>query len=136
MGSLTGRARAKLSVMRYVAIALLFLQAACSTTVVELAAPMTIVDGDVSYTVINDVTIDARRAAPTVIRSGTTWRQIGTIEQGNVFDTKDQVVIVNSFNVEEAAIVTNNQTVVGYYLKVSGAFVEVDPMPIILKPQE
>ena len=112
------------------------LQAACSTTVVELAAPMTTVDGDVIYTVVNNVTIDAPRAAPTVIRAGTTWRQVGTIEQGNVFDTKDQVVIVNSFNVEEAAIVTKDQMVVGYYLKVSGAFVEVNPMPIILKPQE
>ena len=122
--------------MRYAVIALLILQAACSTEAVQLSAPMTTVDGDVVYTVTKNVTIEAPRARPTVIRAGTTWRQIGTIEQGNVFDTSDQVVIVNSFNVEEAAIVTNNQMVVGYYLKISGAFVEVDPMPIILEPTE
>ncbi len=123
--------------MRYVVIATLILLAACSAKVIELSAPMSAVDAsDIIYSIEESVTIDAPRAAPTVLRAGTTWRQIGTIEQGNVFDTSDQVVIVNSFNVQEAAIVTNNDRVVGYYLKVSGAFVAVDPTPIKLEPLE
>ncbi|MDJ0711585.1 MAG: hypothetical protein QNJ14_14430 [Woeseiaceae bacterium] len=97
---------------------------------------MSAVDSDIVYTVTRDVTIDAPRAAPTLLRAGTNWRRIGTIEHGNVFDTSDQVVIVNSFNVEEAAIVTKDEMVVGYYLKISGAFVAVDPTPIILEPRE
>ena len=104
---------------------------------VELAVPMSVANvGDSEYRLEEAVTIKATHAQPLELRAGTTWRQIGTIEQGNVFDTKDQVVIVNSFDVHEAAIVTKDSYVQGFYLKVAKTFVEAQPVPITLKKGE
>lgn len=109
----------------------------CSAQMVELSSPMSVAEVDDGvYRLENAVTIKAAHAAPLGLRAGTTWRQIGTIAQGKVFDTKDQVVIVNSFDVHEAAIVTNNEQVVGFYLKVAETFVEATPVPISLTTAE
>ena len=109
----------------------------CSAQMVELASPMSVVEIDEGvYRLENTVTVKASHAAPLELRAGTTWQQIGSIAQGNVFDTKDQVVIVNSFDVHEAAIVTNNEQVVGFYLKVAETFVEATPVPISLTTAE
>lgn len=105
----------------------------CATPTVNLSSPMSVRDtADAIFRLEENVTIKAKHAAPLTLRAGTTWRQIGTIEQGRVFETEDQVVIVNSFDVHEAAIVTNDQHVVGYYLKVSETFVEAQAVPIRL----
>ena len=109
----------------------------CSAQMVELASPMSVVEIDEGlYRLQSTVTVKAAHAAPLELRAGTTWRQIGTIAQGNVWDTKDQVVIVNSFDVHEAAVVTNNNQVVGFYLKVAKTFVEANPVPISLVTTE
>ena len=109
----------------------------CSAQMVELASPMSVVEIDEGlYRLENAVTVKAAHAAPLELRAGTMWRQIGTIAQGSVFDTKDQVVIVNSFDVHEAAVVTNNEKVVGFYLKVAKTFVEAKPVPISLTKAE
>jgi hypothetical protein len=78
------------------------------------------------------LTIRAPHAEPLTLRAGTHWRQIGTIEQGSVFDTDDQVVIVNSFDVHEAAVVVSERQVVGLYLKVPKSFVEIQAVQITL----
>jgi len=106
---------------------------ACSTPTVNLSSPMSVTDSaDAVFRLEENVTIKAKHAAPLTLRAGTSWRQIGTIEQGRVFDTEDQVVIVNSFDVHEAAIVTKDHYLVGYYLKVSETFVEAQAVPITL----
>lgn len=87
---------------------------------------------NLSYVLQNSVELKAARAARTELRAGTRWTKIGEIEQGDVYETKDQVVIVNSFDVHEASIVVANQSVVGYYLKIENAFVAVEPVPIVL----
>lgn len=109
----------------------------CSAQMVELTAPMSVVVvSEGVYRLEQSVTIKATHATALELRAGTRWRQIGTIEQGNVFDTKDQVVIVNAFDVHEAAIVTKDTHVVGFYLKVAETFVEAEPVPITLMLEE
>ena len=106
----------------------------CAAQMVALPTPMTVTEvSDGVYRLDQSVTMKAENAQPLVLREGTTWRQIGVIEQGNVFDTKDQVVIVNAFDVHEAAVVTKDGTVRGFYLKVEKTFVAVEPVPITLK---
>ena len=124
--------------MRKIAcLSLALFLSACSAQMVELASPMSVTEIDEGiYRLDNAVTVKAAHAAPLELRAGTTWQQVGTIAQGNVFDTKDQVVIVNSFDVHEAAIVTNNEQVVGFYLKVAETFVEAKPVPISLTNAE
>lgn len=110
---------------------------ACSAQQVQLSAPMTVASvDDGAYQLVNPVTIRAPRTAPLTLKAGTTWKQIGTIERGRVYDTSDQVVIVNSFDVQEAAVVVDNGMVVGYYLKISKTFVESDPVAINLITKE
>ena len=107
--------------------------AGCSAQMVELSAPMTVIEVDEGvYHLKENVTIQARNAEPIKLRAGTNWRHIGTIEQGNVFDTKDQVVIINAFDVHEAALVTKDGYIKGFYLKASKTFVEAQEVPIKL----
>lgn len=110
---------------------------ACSAQQLQLSAPMTVetIDG-VEYRLTAPLTIRAPRTAPLTLKAGTTWKQIGTIERGRVYDTTDQVVIVNSFDVQEAAVVVDDGMVVGYYLKISKTFVESDPVAINLITKE
>ena len=104
---------------------------------VELSAPMAAIAGDDGfYQLEESVEIRARHAAVLELRTGTHWQRIGKIEYGEVFDTSDQVVIVNSFDVHEAAIVVKDASVVGYFLKVAQTFVAAEPVPIILKRVE
>ena len=113
------------------------LLSACSAHMVELDAPMTVVEVDEGvYRLEDSITIKATHAQPLTLRAGTTWRKIGVIEQGNVFDTKDQVVMVNAFDVHEAALVTKDGYVQGFYLKVAKTFVEAQPVSITLKTGE
>lgn len=58
------------------------------------------------------------------LKKDTSWTQVGSIEYGDVYRTKDQVVQVNSFHVYEADIVVKDSYVIGYYLPVSGGFVK------------
>ena len=74
------------------------------------------------------VSIKASNAKASALKAGTTWKQVGTIEQGVVYRTKDQVVIVNSFDVHEAYIVVRDARVVGYYLPVERAYIAVEPV--------
>jgi hypothetical protein len=82
------------------------------------------------------VTIKAYNATPSVLNAGTTWFEVGYINQGDVYRTKDQVVIVNSFDVHEAYIVVKDSTVVGYYLPIENTFIESEPMSINLSKME
>ena len=109
----------------------------CSATVVTLAEPMdeTGLDSS-SYRLAESIVIKAPRTADLTLRADTVWNHIGTISQGRVFDTKDQVIIVNSFNVYEAAIVVNDGKIVGYYPKVAEAFVASRPVSLKLVKEE
>lgn len=88
------------------------------------------------YRLEESVTIKATHAAPVVLQENTVWTKIGTIEHGNVFDTKDQVVIVNSFDVHEAAVVIRDGYVVGFYLKAKQTYVSANPVAISLSEGE
>ncbi len=117
-------------------LAALFL-GACSAQMVELPTPMSVTEvSDGVYQLQDSVTIKVKNARPVELRAGTRWQQVGKIDQGNVFDTKDQVVIVNSFDVHEAALVTKDGIVQGFYLKVAKTFVAAEPVSISLNEGE
>ncbi len=106
---------------------------ACSATVVSLPEPIDETNLDKSrYRLVETLVIEAPRTADLRLRADTNWYHIGTISQGRVYDTKDQVIVVNSFNVYEAAIVVKDGMVIGYYPKVAKAFVAARPAPIQL----
>ena len=106
----------------------------CSTQSLQVPSPIMVTElDDGRYRLSRSVEIKAKHAESTVLRGGTTWKRVGEIAQGNVFSTKDQLVIVNSFDVHEADIVTREGYIVGYYLKVPRAYLPVDPVQVQLE---
>ena len=70
----------------------------------------------------------------TRLKAGTRWQQAGTIEQGAVFATKDQVLTVEASNIHEAQMVVADGCLKGFYLPVEKTFVSVSK-PIRLETQ-
>jgi hypothetical protein len=62
-----------------------------------------------------------------LLEAGTRWTQVGRIEQGDVFRTKDQIVQVEASDVYEAYVVLNGNNIVGFYLPVERTFTAVSP---------
>jgi hypothetical protein len=79
------------------------------------------------WTLSQDVNVRLREGFSTLLKSGTTWRAIGRIAQGDVYRTGDQVVTVEASNVYEAALVLKADVVVGFYLLVEHTFTEANP---------
>lgn len=119
------------------AMVVLALLSACSTQSAQVPSAITVTElDDGRYRLSRSVEIKAKNADSTVLRSGSTWKRVGTIAEGNVYSTKDQLVIVNSFNVHEADIVARDGYIIGYYLKVPQAFLAVEPVPVKLELAE
>jgi len=121
------------SITRLQLFLLLFYLSSCAVQQAPTKSPISLVANPVArYVLEAPVNVKARNSATTRLKSGTTWSLVGTIEQGEVFQTKDQVVIVNSFNVHEAFIVIHENKVIGYYLPVEKTFVKSKPVNITL----
>ncbi len=84
------------------------------------------------YTLEKEVLINPMNASSLKLKAGTLWRHLGSIEEGEVYTTKDQAVILNGFNVYEGYIVVLDKTLVGFYLPTEGTFVDSKPKEIIL----
>lgn len=109
---------------------------ACSATQIKLDSELIPSNSASVFELANGVSIQASNSRASVLNAGTKWVEVGTIEQGVVYRTKDQVVIVNSFNVHEGYIVVRESQVVGYYLPVEKTFVESKPVLINLLEME
>jgi hypothetical protein len=57
-----------------------------------------------------------------VLKKGTEWRFVGTIPNGDVYSTDDQVLTVEASNIYEAYIVVSSGKLVGFYLPVGKSF--------------
>lgn len=84
-----------------------------------------------SWTLAEDVKVSLPAGSATTLKKGTTWFQVGRVEQGDVFRTKDQIVTVEASNVHEAQPVIRDETIVGFYLPVERTFAAAEtPKPI------
>lgn len=57
-----------------------------------------------------------------VLRNGTKWNYVGTLQYGDVFKTSDQVLTVEASNIHEAYIVVSSNKLVGFYLPVESSY--------------
>jgi hypothetical protein len=69
-----------------------------------------------------DEKIDLGTGYSRIIKAGTKWDYVGTIEKGDVFNTKDQILTVEASNIHEAYIVISSGKLVGFYLLVEKTF--------------
>jgi hypothetical protein len=69
----------------------------------------------------------------TVFR-GTTWELVGSISQGDVYKSRDQVLTVECSNIHEVYLVVSHGLVVGFYLPVEKGFVKLSK-PVTLNAE-
>jgi len=65
------------------------------------------------------------------LRKATRWDQVGTIQEGEVFRSKDQVLTLECSNVHEAYMVISQDTLVGFFLPVERGFVPYSPAVLL-----
>ena len=65
------------------------------------------------------------------LRKTSRWEQVGTIAEGDVLRSKDQVLTVECSNVHEAYLVMSGDKLIGFFLPVEKGFVPHSP-PIAL----
>ncbi len=68
------------------------------------------------------------------INNGTTWKLIGSIPEGEVYQSKDQVLTVECSNIHQAYPVVSGSSLVGFYLPVERGFVKMSE-PILLNAE-
>ena len=73
----------------------------------------------------------------THIKPQTAWSLVGTIPQGEVYKSRDQVLTVEGEHVSEANLVLKGDELVGFYLPVEHTFVRLSPtQPLLIYPRE
>lgn len=89
-----------------------------------------------AFTLQNDASIAIGTGFKTRLKKGTTWRKVGTLGQGDVFTTRDQVVTVEASHIHEAQVVISGGSVVGFYLPVERTFTPAStPVPVAFESQ-
>ena len=93
------------------------LVAACAPTVVQQATQFTPETGK-SFRLSRTAKVPLSTGYSTTLRENSRWELVGTITQGNVYRTRDQVVTVEGSHIYEAYIVVTERSLVGFYLPV------------------
>ena len=78
------------------------------------------------FSLIEDVKVNVGTGYSRTLKSGTRWKCVGKIPQGNVYKTKDQILTVEASNIFEADIVVVDEQLIGFYLPVEGTFYPLD----------
>lgn len=78
-----------------------------------------------TWTLTEKVDVPLESGSTTHLKANTTWEYVGTIEQGDVYKTKDQIVTVKGSNMFEAYLVISGERLVGFYLPVENGFTRI-----------
>ena len=73
-----------------------------------------------------EMTVDLGTGYSRTLRRGTTWVYVGTIKEGDVFKTSDQILTIEASNIYEAYIVVSSENLIGFYLPVEKAYSPLD----------
>lgn len=118
-------------ITRFSIAILAFLVFSCAANQTQLRSQLVPTENQAAIYMLEEaVIVKASKSAASNLKEDTRWSKVGSIEQGHVYRTRDQVVIVNSFNVHEAYIVVKGENVVGYYLPIEKTFVKSKPVNI------
>jgi len=81
-----------------------------------------------------DISLIPARGNKIKLKGGTAWHYVCTIEQGDVYKTKDQIVSVRASNIYEAYIVISSAKMMGFYLPLEKTFSPLrEPTPIVME---
>lgn len=115
-------------------LVLVLLLAACAPTVVQQPTQLTPSAGK-SFRLARAAEVALSTGYSTTLRANTRWELVGTLAQGEVYRTKDQVVTVEGAHIHEGYIVVQQGALVGFYLPVERTFSPVTPgTPLSIEP--
>ncbi len=107
---------------------------ACAPTVVQEPTQLTPGAGK-GFRLTRAVDISLSTGYSTTLRANTRWELVGTIAQGEVYRTKDQIVTLEGAHIHEAYIVVRPGSLVGFYLPVERTFSPIEPgKPLSTEP--
>jgi hypothetical protein len=102
------------------------LVASCAPVVVQEPAQLTPGVGK-SFRLSRAAEVALSTGYSTTLRANTRWELVGTVTQGEVYRTKDQVVTLEGAHIHEGYLVLDRGTLVGFYLPVERTFSPVTP---------
>ncbi len=100
---------------------LLALVAACAPAVDQQPTQLAPQTGK-AFRLTGDASVPLSTGYSTTLRANTRWELVGTVPQGEVYKTRDQVVTVEGSDIHEAFIVVDRGALVGFYLPVKRSF--------------
>lgn len=110
---------------RFVIVVLLLLSACAFDVIILQKTPAQLValpESGERWTLWMDMQATLPAGRVSGLRSLTVWQRVGTLDQGEVFRTKDQIVTVEASNIYQADIVVSGGKLVGFYLPVDHMF--------------
>jgi hypothetical protein len=114
--------------MHVVLLGCSFAIAACAQAVKqEPAAALQPAERAKQFRVAQGLDVRLDTGFTTHIKSQTTWSLVGTLAQGEVYKSRDQVLTVEGADVHEAYLVMAGDELVGFYLPVEHAFARISP---------
>jgi hypothetical protein len=110
------------------------LVAACAPAVVQEPALLTPSAGK-SFRLSRPAEVALSTGYTTKLRENTRWELVGSIAQGEVYRTRDQIVTLEGEHIHEGYIVVEQGVLVGFYLPVERSFSPVTPgKRLIIEP--
>ena len=71
-----------------------------------------------SWKLLDDVDVRLGTGYSRKLKKETKWDYVGSIESGDVYSTKDQILTVEASNIFEAYIVVSDDNLIGFYLPI------------------
>lgn len=82
----------------------------------------TLVEFKAAFELRKDVKLDIGFGYERHLLKGTVWNHLGTIDYGDVYSSKDQLLTIEASNIYEACLVIFNGRLVGFYLPVEDSY--------------
>lgn len=113
----------------------LFILNACAFDIVHVKQFPTdiILQNDLSdsFTLTKETKVSFGTGYSRVLEKNTNWSLVGSIPEGKVFKTKDQILTVEGSNIFEAYIVLKSDKLKGFYLPVEKTYSPLKkPLPL------
>jgi len=113
---------------------LALLVGSCAPAVVQEPTQLTPMVGK-SFQLTQAAEVALATGYSTTLRANTTWQLVGTVPQGEVYRTRDQVVTLEGAHIHEGYVVLDQRALVGFYLPVERTFSPVAPAkPLSMEP--
>jgi hypothetical protein len=94
---------------------------------VDYSSTMLSPSAEVQRTVVMETQVSVKTPCmhTRILKAGSTWQLVGSIQEGEVYKPLDQVLTVECSNIYEAYLVLTDRTLIGFYLPVEKGFVAI-----------